>query len=243
MPYTALLQPQYSQTEIDARIGARGYLQTFQNLSARHFLSFGKGNNTIPHDYGICWIISKYHLQVISRAPADDTLSAETWVEPEKSPIRLHPCLRITGADGGLRALGQMELCLAAVDGGRIAKLEEIDFPPDVRETPGIEVPKVRKLRIDEGGLAPAHTRTVRYTDLDNNRHMNNLRYVDLVLDALPASLHEEHPVVELELEYVGQCREGEQIEVLQRVSGETAQVLARKQDGTTAVKAVMTLA
>ena len=108
--------PQYSQTEVDLRVGCLGYMRYFQDTITRHLLSVGKGNDTIPHDYGICWIVSKYRLQVIERAEIDWSLVAETWIEPEKSKVRLHPNLRVSSGDKTL-ALGFMSYMQGAMMG------------------------------------------------------------------------------------------------------------------------------
>ena len=231
--------PQYSQTEVDLRVGCLGYMRYFQDTITRHLLSVGKGNDTIPRDYGICWIVSKYRLQVIERAEIDWDLVAETWIEPEKSKVRLHPNLRVSSGDKTL-ALGQMELCLAHIEESRIALLPEIEFPFEMCEDPGIAHPKTRKLRFAEEGLEPAYTRTVRYSDLDNNHHMNNLRYVNVALDALPSELHLQHPVRELELEYLGQCREGDTMDVCRSIADDHADILVRNGAGEIVLKAVL---
>ena len=242
MPYSMQQYPSYRESEVDACIGARGYLCYFQDVSAMHFGSFGKGNNRIPYEYGICWILSKYHLQVLKRMPLEYKMQLETWIEPEKSPVRLHPNLRISH-NGETYALGQMELCLANVEQGRLERLSSIEFPTEQCERYDVEVPKVRKLRMEKDGMDPAYTYTVRYSDLDNNRHMNNLHYVDLVENAFTSAFFAEHPIAEIELEYIAQCYEGEPINVLTRVETDHAEVLALRPDGETALKAVLTFA
>lgn len=239
MTFQQQFSPQYSHTEVDLRVGCLGYMRYFQDTVTRHLLSVGKGNDSIPGDYGICWIVSKYRMQVIERAKIEWDLAVETWIEPEKSKVRLHPNLRISG-DGRTLALGQMELCLAHIDENRIALLPEIEFPSEMCEDPGIAHPKVRKLRIDDSELEHAFSRAVRYSDLDNNRHMNNLHYVNVALDALPSELHLQRPVRELELEYLGQCREGDTMDVYRNIADGHADVLVRNGAGEIVLKAAL---
>ena len=54
--------------------------------------------------------------------------------------------------------------------------------------------------------------RSVGYTELDRNGHMNNTRYLDWVDDLLPSSFHQEHPVKGITLCYLAEAREGQQI-------------------------------
>jgi acyl-ACP thioesterase len=63
------------------------------------------------------------------------------------------------------------------------------------------------------GSLAPASlsaevARTVRFTDLDVNGHMNNTRYLDWLADLLPGSFHENHVIRDMTLGYVAEARE-----------------------------------
>ena len=241
MPFTQRRQFEFSQTDADGYVGARGYLRTFQDLSACQLGSYDKGEDHIVPEYGICWITSKYSLQLLHRAPINTDFQVETWIEPDRSPVRLHFGLRICDMEGTVYALGQLEYCLMHIEQGRIAKLDEIEFPTDVREHIDVELPKLKKMRFDAQDMAYAYTRTVRYSDLDLNGHMNNLHYVELAMDAFSSSFFNEHPLAQISLEYVGQCREGDDIAVLSRVSEGQAEVLAQATDGSDVLKALLT--
>ena len=54
--------------------------------------------------------------------------------------------------------------------------------------------------------------RTVCFTDLDRNGHMNNTRYLDWINDLLPSDFHREHPPRELTVCYLSEAREGQQL-------------------------------
>ena len=52
--------------------------------------------------------------------------------------------------------------------------------------------------------------RTVSFTDLDRNGHMNNTRYLDWIYDLLPSDFHRSHSVHELTACYMSESREGQ---------------------------------
>lgn len=54
--------------------------------------------------------------------------------------------------------------------------------------------------------------RTVCFTDLDRNGHMNNTRYLDWINDLLPSDFHREHTPRELTVCYLSEGREGQQL-------------------------------
>ena len=56
--------------------------------------------------------------------------------------------------------------------------------------------------------------RTVCFTDLDRNGHMNNARCMDWISDLLPSRFHKEHPVKELTICYLSEAVEGESLDL-----------------------------
>ena len=54
--------------------------------------------------------------------------------------------------------------------------------------------------------------RTVTYSDLDVNGHMNNTRYLDWICDLLPAQFHKAHPMKAVSICYMSEALEGQQL-------------------------------
>ena len=52
--------------------------------------------------------------------------------------------------------------------------------------------------------------RTVSFTDLDRNGHMNNTRYMDWVADLFPSAFHQERQLREIQLCYFAESLEGD---------------------------------
>ena len=61
-------------------------------------------------------------------------------------------------------------------------------------------------------GLTPHHVHTVRYSDLDINGHMNNVKIVDVVCDGLELDRQDGLFVSEIQVNYTAECMPGEQI-------------------------------
>ena len=73
--------------------------------------------------------------------------------------------------------------------------------------------------------------RTVRFSELDRNGHMNNTRYLDWLFDLLPAEFHREHPVKEFTVCYLSEAREGQEIVLNWQLSdGPVLQVNAHRE-------------
>ena len=54
--------------------------------------------------------------------------------------------------------------------------------------------------------------RTVTYSDLDLNGHMNNTRYLDWICDLLPAAFHKDHPMKAVSICYMSEALEGQSL-------------------------------
>lgn len=74
-----------------------------------------------------------------------------------------------------------------------------------------IRTPKERKF---------VYTKTVRYSDLDINGHMNNTKYADVMLDALTVDELRGRFISEMQLNYSLECCAGEAVDIC-RVMGE----------------------
>jgi len=69
------------------------------------------------------------------------------------------------------------------------------------------------------GSLAPGHLtnhrqRTVRFSDLDRNGHMNNTRYLDWISDLLPSNFHQDHVLKEMTICYLAEAWEGQTLDL-----------------------------
>jgi len=85
----------------------------------------------------------------------------------------------------------------------------------------GVEV--IGSLRGNElavpGSLIPKKlgnlsSRTVCFTDLDRNGHMNNTRYMDWIDDLLPSAFHECHAVREFTVCYLSEAKEMQRLDM-----------------------------
>ena len=62
--------------------------------------------------------------------------------------------------------------------------------------------------------LSTVRERTVCYTDLDRNGHMNNTRYLDWIDDLLPSAYHRDHTVREFIVCYLNEATEGQDLKL-----------------------------
>ena len=85
----------------------------------------------------------------------------------------------------------------------------------------GVQVPGyVRGCELDTPGSVPRReldgrvSRSVGYTQLDRNGHMNNTYYLNWVEDLLDSAFHRENVLQMLNISYLNEAREGQNIDL-----------------------------
>lgn len=77
----------------------------------------------------------------------------------------------------------------------------------------------------------------VTYSDIDFNRHVNTLRYIDMMLDQLPIETFEEDHPMRLDIHFQRECRFGQQLQIL-HARREKSDLFEIQSEGVSAVKA-----
>ena len=174
----------------------------------------GKHSNLLGADYDtlalrrLFWAVTR-HRVMISRIPMlGETITVETWPMPTTKIAYPRSVVAFDGQGNELfRAislwvlmdLDQRTMVLPGksgviVDGTLTGS--EIALPHSI-------VPKAMKHQA---------IRTVTYSCLDRNSHMNNTRYMDWINDLLESSFHSNHTAREFIICYHNEAREGQPI-------------------------------
>jgi len=156
------------------------------------------------------WAVIRHRVQ-ISRLPCHgETIRVETW--PMPATRSSYPRSVIAYDEDGNE-------CFRAISLWVLMDLDTRNMILPGKS--GISV--VGTLRGGEldspAGLIPkplnsSRPRTVSFTDLDRNGHMNNCRYLDWISDLLPSPFHARHTLKEFTVCYLSEAREGQQLDM-----------------------------
>ena len=105
-------------------------------------------------------------------------------------------------------------------------------------ELPEIGVPE--KLKLTECEMEKLGEKTVFYSDIDRNDHMNNTRYIDMICDFLPDVQNKK--TVSFTVNYVTESKLGEKLDIYHKNIDGLDYFCAIKEDGKHSLDVVMTL-
>ena len=234
MLFKQQINPQFRDADYDGLIGLCGCMRYFQDGHTYFMHSIGKGNDVIPEQYGAAWIYTQCHVKIYKKIGYEDPLCLQQWIQPYHRPLLLNLDTTIE-QNGKLVACGRIETCVFDLNRQLPRRLSSIDFPDGISEEVENTIPAFLGLEKNAEGMEERYQKTVRVSDLDKSRHMNNLRYVEMFQDAYDSAFWSNLQPQEMEIRFISQCREGEVLSIRSALFDNGVRLAALHQDGTLA--------
>ncbi len=211
------MEPLFTQTyEItDIAVDRYGNLKTSMILFLAQEVA-GRHCNLLSVDYEtlerrrMFWAVTRHKVQVTRLPRRGETIRIETWPMPTtrvaypRSMVAFDQegkeCFRIISL-WVLMDLDKRNMILPGKSG--------ITVEGTLR---GMELATPNGLVAKE--LCNHRSRTVCFTDLDRNGHMNNTKYLDWIDDLLPSAFHEKCHPREFTVCYLNEAREGQSLDL-----------------------------
>jgi len=171
----------------------------FQEAAGRHADALGVSMQDLLGE-GKAWVLAHLHLQLERRPRWNDTIEIETWPSGLDG---LFARREFVFRDDAGEALAQGTSRWLVIDVERRRPLRPPSALYDI-ETP--DRPRPVDADLDDLPVPARVDRTrdftVRYHDLDLNRHVNNVRYLEWALETLPAAVLDERRCLALALQF-----------------------------------------
>ena len=180
-----------------------------QEAAGQHCISLGADYETLAQRR-LFWAVIRQRLTVTRLPRRGETVRVETWPMPTTRVA--YPRCVVAYDEAGQECFRSMSLWVL------------MDMDTRAMVLPGRSGVTVEGILrgiepATPAALTPAHptehySRTVRFTDLDRNGHMNNTRYMDWVADLCPSALHGARQLREMSLCYFAESLEGDALDL-----------------------------
>ena len=153
------------------------------------------------------WVLSRLAVDIIAQPKQYEDIAIDTWVN-EFNRLSSTRNFRIHRSEECI-AMGVSQWCMLNMDTRQVVDmslLKETYMQAMVDEPSPISAPA--RLR----PIAPANSasRPVVYSDIDFNRHMNTMRYIDFIFDNMPLELIEQNNGLRIDLNFIAEALYGE---------------------------------
>ena len=161
------------------------------------------------------WAIYRMGLQITRMPRKYDTITVKTWANPPQNLIQPRS-FEILDATGETIIRAQSLWVILENNTFKLLKVADVigsEVPELLGGQQSFEIP-LKIGRIMTEGTIPAATRTVLFSDIDVNQHVNNTNYAKWLIDSYPIDFLQQHRLTELILNYTQQARLGERYHV-----------------------------
>lgn len=190
-------------TDARGRFSLAASCELLQESAARHAVALGVGADILA-PLGLAWVLVEWRLELDAVPGWGDRVTVETWPSDLSERIAARD-FRLLGAGG--ETWGRATSQWVVID---VAKRRPVRMPEPVR---AIRRP-ARGRALEEGFVRLARPDPpeaslelpVRWSDLDANRHVNNLAYVRWVVESVPREVLRASAPRSLEISFRAEC-------------------------------------
>lgn len=206
--YQKDFQIDHRVTDCFGRLKPASVLMFVQEMAGQHVDRMALQPD--PAEKNLLWVILRHRVQITRLPQKGQTIRLETWPMPTTRVA--YPRSVVAYDEKGEELFRSVSLWVLMDKDSRAMVLPGktgVLVPGILR---GNELPSPHSLVPASCGASVS--RRVAFTDLDENMHMNNSRYLEWVADLLPASFYADHELQDVTMCYLAEAREGDELEV-----------------------------
>lgn len=217
-----------------------GLLSLLQEAATQAACAFHGSGPEMLEKYNALWMISRMWYRLDRPLVWNDAVKVRTWHRGDRGAMLYRDFDLFVGEEPVGEAVSAW--ILVDADSRKLLRLSQVE---ELAASGAGELGKDRKLtrvRMPEG-MVLADRRKFRYSDIDCNGHVNNVRYADAAADALELERWLEGRFVSsMQIGYLKECRAGESVDIFTAEAGEERFVHGVGAEGDSRFDAALTL-
>ena len=199
-------------TDDSACLSVCALFKLLQEASERHASLLGAGWYDLQ-DRGYFWVVTKMLLKIHGLPKWRDKVLLRTWVKPTEAATSPRD-FELEDANGQLLVSARANWSILDISQGRPQRMSIFDglFIPQERSAIDRKPPKIGPLQKPNALSEP---KSVVYSDIDMNHHVNNAHYIQWAFDAVDETYRKSHRVTDVTVNFIAQAKLGDCYKVL----------------------------
>jgi len=200
-------------TDCFGRMKLSWLLGCVQDVAGEHSALLGV-NQMEYNGHSLFWAVTRHRVEITRLPRARETITLETWPCPTTRVAYPRACVAFDAEGKELFRSVSLWVLMDSVDRTMVLPGKSgITVDGITRGMEPASPPSVPPVTSDISAV-----RTVGYTELDVNGHMNNTQYLNWIDDLMNADFHREHSPREFVISYLNEAREGQQVKLCYRL-------------------------
>lgn len=194
-----------SEVAPDGKAKLQSICDLLQETAGNHALNLNFDISQLK-EKNLTWVLHRLHVVMDQYPKWRDRITVKTW---PSSGDTLRAYRDFVILNNGGNEIGRGLSYWLMID---TTSRRPVRMPEEVLEMAPADTDHVLDVKSDrimvEGSVAESKEFRVRRSDLDVNRHVNNVKYIEWALEALP----DNHGVTEIDIEFRAECTLGESV-------------------------------
>ena len=237
MKFTYRYQIKWHDTDANRQVLPSQILAYMQETSNYHLISAGMSLDEPRDRYGLAFLLSRISMRIYQPLYAGDEIEVQTWV-CESRGLSFHRCFRIVR---GEETVAEAFSIWALLDLNTQRLLPSTAFPYQIEPEPPLGGELAARIRLPAlATMQEVGERTIVYSDIDYNGHMNNTRYPNMLCDFTPDI--RARRATGITLSFLHEAAYGHTLKIYRSERAGGYDFRTVDQDGTTCLEAVLML-
>lgn len=217
-------------TDLNGRIKMSSIANYLQESAWRHanHLGFGYEDAKKRNEF---WVIVSLMIRMIDFPEWGQTITVETWPKGIDRLFAIRD-FRISGDDGAIIGAATSSWMILDQETRRPKNVDIVRpvLHLSTHQDIIVDTPPFL-LAIKE--ISATELRRVRFSEVDRHGHVNNIRYIDWCLDALPAEWHRNHQIKAMVINYLAEVKTDDIVKICTGTAQEHSQFIqGNREDG-----------
>ena len=180
-----------------------------QEMATIHADKLGLGFHNMMKD-NRAWVLAQMYIRIESLPSFQEQFSIKTWSNGPDGRFALRD-FEITDSNNKIIGGASSTWFVIDITEKKICRLDEYfegyEYP-DISYAVGRKPERVKPIT----NSMSEHLINVNYSDLDINGHVNNVRYIDFILDMFSEEFRMKYDIHEIEMNFLKEARLGDQL-------------------------------
>lgn len=197
-----------SKVNSNAQITNKGMLSLLEDTACLHSDLAGYGIKEIPITH-LSWVQLNWKVKILRRLEYGEIVTVKTWAR-EATKVSTLRDFEVVDKDGNIVCIATTRWTLTNIDTLSITKITDTIIEKYEPEAKAVMPDFTFKKLKEPTTFSNEYVYTTQRKDIDVNKHVHNLNYLDLAYEALPEDIYFGPECNEIEIMYKTAIRLGD---------------------------------